>query len=284
MWQPEVDLKERRRILFDAYIQRRLARSYRGEKNSPKAHNGQKSYPNDDYTKKWLGWLADCLIDEEQTELFVENLQPYFLPSRFQIFIYELCRGLILGIIGGLILGSCGGLVSGLAKGSVHGVFYGMSLGLILGLLGGLLVGIFSAVGKTNHVEMVETIQLVNITKPRSLKESLIDGLVFGFSSGLIVGMVLGLFGWIVVDKSFGLIYGLAFGVFGWIIIAPLHGIIKSMIGAEISLRLIENQGVRRSLTNAIFFGFMLLPIGILIALSISAFTEVFTLIEAPSH
>lgn len=82
--------RERHQYLFDMYIERMLSR----EKKS------------DEYTKEktlhWLGWLARRLQDQGQAEFLIETIQPTWLQSRTQTWLYRfavvLCVLLIFGM------------------------------------------------------------------------------------------------------------------------------------------------------------------------------------------
>ncbi len=70
---------ERLSYLLEAYIRRMLRESYQ--------YNGKR--PKHQQTRNWLGWLAHQLVEENQTEFFIEKIQPSYLKTKFQRFIYK---------------------------------------------------------------------------------------------------------------------------------------------------------------------------------------------------
>ncbi len=239
MWQKEESAEEWRRVLFEAYIAERLKRRYVGGKNLPATKHGQKPYKDDEKTKAWLGWLAWRLIEENQTEFFIEKLQPRFLAKRWQKFVY----GLVVGLVVGLVFGLVGGLVSG----------------LVGGLVGGLVVGLVSGlVGGTGSIATVETIKISWREAPRNFYNDLVSGLVGGLVGGLVVGLVS------------GLVFGLVFGLVG--------GLVKSFTGVEIDTKTKDNQGIHQSIFNSVIFGLMFIPFGMTIPIALHYFDKPLTL------
>jgi len=78
--------KERRRHLFDSYVQRMFKR--KGQ--------GKKPYEQEQ-TLKWLSWLAQNLIKHKQTVFLIEQLQPSWLPSRGSQWGYALLSRIMAG-------------------------------------------------------------------------------------------------------------------------------------------------------------------------------------------
>jgi NACHT domain len=62
-----------------------------------------------DRTITWLGWLARCMRDHNQTIFFLQGLSPDWLPRRPRI-LYPWSMGLLVGLLGGLLFGLLGGL------------------------------------------------------------------------------------------------------------------------------------------------------------------------------
>jgi hypothetical protein len=86
------DLPARRRMIFTAYVQRMFR------------HRG----PDPDYTpdqiREWLAWLARQLENHNQNTMLIERLQPSWLRSSRQRWIYLLISRLFSGLYCGLIL------------------------------------------------------------------------------------------------------------------------------------------------------------------------------------
>ncbi len=87
-----------------------------------------------------MGWLAQRLIEENQTEFFINNIAPYWLTPR-EIGFYEQIYGLIFGLIYWLIYWLIFGLISGLIFGLIYGLIFGLISGLIYVLMLGLMLG-----------------------------------------------------------------------------------------------------------------------------------------------
>ena len=240
-WQQLQSPEERRHYLFDAYIRRMLERPYKCKK---------KPY-TDEEVWRWLNWLARKLIEQDETEFFIERLQPNWLPSRSQRRIYRLVSGLIGGLSVGLIFGLISGLsdelivrlsdelmgrlVSGLSVGLSVELMVGLVSGLSSGLIFGLMVGVSGRLRvRLGHSEIktIETLQF-------SLEEAK-NGLIVGLSVGLSVGLVSGLVSGLSVGLSVGLIAGLQ--------------------GPEIEIKDVPNQGIWQSLRNIITFTTLSFP------------------------
>jgi hypothetical protein len=67
-------------------------------------------------TKHWLGWLAGQMTTHQQSELYLEQLQPDWLPTRQRAF-YRLSVVLLFVLLGGLLSGLSDGLLAGLGAG-----------------------------------------------------------------------------------------------------------------------------------------------------------------------
>jgi DNA polymerase III delta prime subunit len=110
-----------RDYFLEAYINRRL-----GE------------IPNTQYsdfrqTRSYLKWLATGLVKHEQTDFYIENLQPIWLKSDKQRQQYRWVFGLVVGLLVGLVFGLVFGLLVGLLFGLLVGLLYGLLVGLLFG-------------------------------------------------------------------------------------------------------------------------------------------------------
>ena len=106
-------------------------------------------------TKHWLAWLARQLTVHQQSELYLERLQPDWLPKG-QRASYRWSVGLVIGLVSGLLFGLfTGGLGFGLGFGLVGGLVVGLVGGLLYGLLFGLNPKIEPVEALTSVVEQV---------------------------------------------------------------------------------------------------------------------------------
>ncbi|HAJ63157.1 MAG TPA: hypothetical protein DCP31_31260 [Cyanobacteria bacterium UBA8543] len=206
--------------LFDAYIKRGLQ----------KFHNHQRYTPKD--VKHWLVWLANTLKEQNETEFWLEKMQPSLLETIQQKRQYKIICGLIGLLTGGLIGAVIGGLNSGLA----------------FGLVGGL----FSAF--KNQIEFAETSSFYWKTE----KDWLLLGLGLALIIGLIVWLIVGLMAWQVNFLIFWLVFGMLSGISTALIVARNKE-------DEIRSRNQPNQGIRESAKNAIAISLISLPAGMLL-------------------
>lgn len=147
--------------------------------------------------RRWLAFLARNMQQHGQTVVLIEQLQPTWLPTRWQHWCYVLSSRLLwmvllFGLIVGLVVGPFGGLLFWLVFGLVDGP--------IGGLVGGLVVGLIDLIRAQRREAQAQAWSL------RPIQILLRDMLVFG----LFYGLVNGLF--------FGLIYGLVGGPIGGLI------------------------------------------------------------------
>jgi hypothetical protein len=123
----------RRRQILATYVQRMFLR------------RGVKARYTPQQTKHWLAWLARQMTAHHQSELYLERLQPDWLPKRQRAFylwsgrlFFVLFIGLPFGLLGGLFFGLLGGLLGGLFFGLLSGLFGGLFFGLLFGLAAGV--------------------------------------------------------------------------------------------------------------------------------------------------
>jgi eukaryotic-like serine/threonine-protein kinase len=206
-------LETHRRQVFATYVQRMLQR------------RGATTYYTSAQTLRWLSWLAKQLAKQNQTEFYIERMQPDWLADNqlHRFYTRRLARfavGLVIGLVGGLFLGAICGLVNSLVSilsissmlltagssgstipfipiiPSVWAVPFmgevlssnlrvGMLLGLIVGLLFGLILGL--AYKLNSEIKPTEAITWSWTGGWRSV----IYGLV-----GVFVGVLSGLAGW----------------------------------------------------------------------------------------
>jgi len=132
-------LEERRKHLFDAYIQRMFDRRF-----------ADNLYDNEK-TKSWLSYLAKQLVREGQTVFFIERMQPSWLATAGQKFGYNLRFCCVYGAaIGCVILSLLVSLASWFSNEAVSlheqvlVVASGIYLGVPLGILGAIIWSILS--------------------------------------------------------------------------------------------------------------------------------------------
>lgn len=148
-----------RRRLFDSYIQRMFDRSARSD---------SKSYPHYQ-TLAWLHWLASCMIQDNQTVLQIEMMQPWWLQRLWQ-------RGLYV------LYSSVGATISG----AILGLLFGISLGMIFALSLETLIWLFP--------DRISALGILNLpARGEGLMYSLGVGAFNGVGFGVILWMTTGL-------------------------------------------------------------------------------------------
>ncbi len=210
-------------LLFHNYVEQMLQRK------------GTRLHAPAQQTKHWLAWLARQLTAHQQSELYLERLQPDWLPKGQRAF-YPWSVGLAFGLVSGLL--------GWLAEGFLAGLVIGPIIGLLLGLL-------VRREGETKPVEVLV----------RSWKGPLI-----GMAGGLIIGTVIGPLLGLLFDLFFGgahgmlareVISGLVFGI----VVGPVVGLVRGLAGRFSEEKLVQpsslspNEGIQRSAKNGLVLG-----------------------------
>ncbi|NER97582.1 MAG: NACHT domain-containing protein [Symploca sp. SIO1B1] len=227
-WQEFQSSAERLNYLLSAYVEQMLGRGYQGKR------------PSDENTRRWLGWLALKLIKQNETEFFIEKIQPTWLENKGQRLSYKLSYGLIVGLILGLFF-----LLS-----------YGLIRGLIIGLSGGLIIGLSGGLIRGNVV----TFKKLHFSLKKNkywLSHGLIIGLISGLISGLFFlpsyGLVIGLIVWLIRVLVIGLIMGLVVGLMGVLV--------EVLDSPPTETTNFPNQGIRQSIINVSILTILIVPI-----------------------
>jgi eukaryotic-like serine/threonine-protein kinase len=164
-------LEERRRRLFDDYIEAMFERRSR-EMRYPRVH-----------TIHWLAWLARALSRQAQTVFLIERLQPEWLPApaarRRYVLVDRLVGGLAFGLVSGLVFALISGLGGTPTPPLLNGLGDGLMFGLIVGFFGGRR----------------ETPSGAQRGIGRLLRSAILGYLVIGLGSFLAAALVLGLGG-----------------------------------------------------------------------------------------
>ena len=199
----------RRERLFEDYVQRMYKRKVVDARPYPDAQ-----------TNDWLSWLAQRMIEHNQTTFLIENMQPSWLPTSDWRWTYMLISRLMLGLIGGLL----GGLIIGMGLAPHDGFSHALQRGLAEGILGGLVAGPVVAIvdmlwitkiGRTKRIGALSlglqsALKTLVIGLAVGLSVSILFAVIFGFSHWLGGGPV----EWWVEGVSVGLIFGLSCGLF----------------------------------------------------------------------
>lgn len=231
-------LEERRRQLFEAYIERMFKR------------RGIQQQYSKVQTLHWLSWLAQRMSQFSQTVFLIEGMQPPWLQTPAQHRAYHTAMKLLLmGVWGSLHVG----LLAGLRDDShTFNVLNGLQ-GLLVGFLGAVIYSLIG--GPLGGLVNESTNHLVG----RSIN-ALLLGLIYG-----------PIFSWVYGWKG-GVAYGLIYGAIGAISYKPLHEIQNiesvatliwswrkarnySVVGLAVGLALY--LGARQELISSLIFGLM---------------------------
>ena len=191
------DTPESRRLrILETYVERMFERRAKARRAFAK---GQ--------TVQWLSWLAGQMQRHDQTIFLIERLQPSWLATRGERWIYAVlsrqAAGIILGISEGLFLVVLGLLNLGQDLGlKKMGLGEGLLLGAGVGGFFGLCAGAVDALKLDRGKDSTEAEPFY-----RTLLRVALHWLMFG----LIVELLLGTF----FRSSFGLVWALLFGVRG---------------------------------------------------------------------
>lgn len=233
---PQMSLEERRKHLWDRYIERMFERR-RGEQRYPK-----------EKVLHWLKFLAQRMEKEAQTLFLIERIQPSWLTFKDQKWIYRIVVGLTAGIAIEWLYGLTIGLTAGL-----------LSLHMILGLLTGLAIGFVGSL--STEIKLFETFGWSWSWKK-----------VWKAAIPVILGSpIAGLLIWL-VGKPIGLSVdtlevSLRNSLIGGIAIALINILFAVLVGTSSEKKIVPNQGILQSAKTA---GISTLAILIMVILPIA--------------
>lgn len=226
--------------LFDAYIKQMLLR-----------RRGKNRRYSDARMISGLSQLARKLSGDSQTIFLIERMQPNWLRSGNQIWLYRIAVGFMSALAGGVVLGLTGSLSGGLSCpdnrlrwNSQDALEWGVVTTLVGAVMGALIV----TVGK-KEIKPVEAFEISLGSLSRSLMSR--HTLTRGIAGGLIGAAGLGLCSWLTGQLVHGALLGLSWGMgFGLAL-----GVSSGLTGSEIEAKTKPNQGIWRSALNAVWVG-----------------------------
>lgn len=258
-WQSLKSLEERRSYLLSAYINARLKQ---------KTHSQYPDQVRIECCKRWLAWLSSKLSEKSQTDFYIETMQPSLLDnkSKIQQWSYELIIRLIIGIVGlteGLILG-----LTYLAISNVLKITYDQwIIGVIFGSISGILL-----ISKPQNYIKIKSLEKLKISLEGKKKILILLG-TLGIAYG-IIGCIIGIiFGegfnlsqpvlWVAVSFLISLTSGLLLGITMSFCYEPSN-----------IIKILPNQGIRKSIQNTIVLSFISYLALIAIGLAIATFAK----------
>jgi hypothetical protein len=220
----------RRRHVLGAYVQRMFERRGGDQRYSP------------EQTIRWLAWLAEKMSQHTQTVFLIERMQPSWLHTSAQRRLYVIIASLIIGLILGLV-----GMISGLMWGLMYNnPFYG----LLGGLLGGLLAGSMFGLLVEQMPGLLGRLPDGQFVVPTDIKP--VEVLELSWKQ-VGTALILGLLNGLIAARLFGTIAGLLFGLITWL----FGGLLLMLNYIETETRVVPNQGIRQSATNAVIIGLL---------------------------
>jgi hypothetical protein len=231
--------------LFDRYVQRMFQRRGRSH---------DQPYPPDK-TVRWLSWLAGRLQQHNQTVFQLEQMQPTWLETRRQWWVYAIFNGLMGWLIGNLFIGILLIIPTGILFGGV-GILAALVATCMLGGFVGIYFAMITSINK--EIRAVERIQWSWSHAVSHFKILLLFCLIIGIVAGSAVQLFSPEGG-----VTLSIATGLAFALF-------FLGIIVLSQGAqhkEVSIKKHPYEGLVRSLSNAYRAG----VVGMVISLPLAA-------------
>lgn len=232
-------VEERRRQLFNAYIERMFKRRSLDQTYSEAEAIG------------WLSWLAKQMLQQSQSVFLIEHLQPSWLQTRSQRRNYRIgtvLSGILMGVPFGIITG---GMTNGIMDGWRSGAIKGLMNALIFGLAFGLVAGLSKL-----DIDTVETLKWSWREAKRSLLIGFKNGMPLGLAAGLVFGIISELApqvtpGQVSRQVGSGMFLGMIGGVISGVVGALIYGLTHGLRGSVIETKTVPNQGIWRTLLSA---------------------------------
>lgn len=235
---------ERRQQLFDLYIQRTLTRRI-----------GPHPYPNDQ-TIHWLSWLAQQMQRQSQTVFLIERLQPGWLGSVYQSWVYRLGAALLAGLSVGLGYGLISQMSFGLLNLPYRGIPETMANKFIDGVIVGTVTGLCISVALMLVPTEIKTIETTKWSW-RSASQGLLlwapVGLGMGWIGGALVEAVHRSLFRLPIQDLLSLFSG--HDAMVGLIAGVIYGLTSGLAATEIETQIVPNQAIWISATSARWFG-----------------------------
>lgn len=184
-------------------------------------------FPRGEFPYHWLIWLTSKLKQDNTPEFLIETIQPNWLETPQQRYLYQISVGLTTGLLIGLIYA----LTTGWLGASIGGISYGLILGF------------------SQKIYPVTNLKVSLEYAKARLAESMLQGLWWGLVYGLIDAVIC------------GVIWGLEEGIWGGMIASVIWGLVEGLIWGvsvpEFKKVTVSNQGIRESAKNAVIFTFI---------------------------
>jgi GTPase SAR1 family protein len=258
-WQIFQSSQERIDYLFSAYVEEMLSRQYKDK------------HPSDENTKRWLSWLSIKLIEQNESEIFIDKMQPYLFLSHKQKLVSSIILFLFLWIFHAVIVGYIVGLFFNYFIGKLFGVLFGLCYAFVVIINNGLIPFLSSGTDKLLEINAAENLEFsLSKLKNKMTWKFIQEFLIEGFFTGIIVGLMsVFILKQRVGSPLKGLLGGLALGIMG-----GLFGMLfEGLKGLEIETRKTPNQGIKQSGANILWLMMASYPISFIISIYLNWWT-----------
>ncbi|WP_293334086.1 tetratricopeptide repeat protein [Microcoleus sp. CAWBG58] len=227
-WHRATSANARLNLLLDAYVQRMLTQ----DTDSRFYRKGK--IPSVEQSRKWLEILALQLLQGSETEFLIEKMQPIWLSTSLQKWMYGVTIGIFLGLIFGL---------------SAVGIWSSPSL-FWFGLGGGVFWSLIEGWEVWKDRESIKSVGAIRISlsglKPKKVLRKLSSSEFILFFTQLIIGGIIRR----LVDPKWDFKLALIYLIIGLVTV-----LLTSEVGTNINkveIMPIANQGIGNSLRNVI--------------------------------
>jgi hypothetical protein len=198
--------------------------------------------PSLEQTYYWLSRLARQLKQDNTKEFLIEKMQPSWLETPSQKWLYQISIGLITGLMVAMIYVGTTGLIGASIGGLTYGIIFGFAQGIY------------------PITRLKFSLEFAKAKLLGSVLEGLWWGLIYGLVDALICGLIWGFEG-LILGLTDSLVWGF------------IEGLIWGLLVPQFYNTSVSNQGIRESTLNAGIFtviggvAWVLLYIGALLAM-----------------
>ncbi|NES00828.1 MAG: hypothetical protein F6J86_44835 [Symploca sp. SIO1B1] len=206
------------------------------------------------------------MIQQNETEFFIEKIQPYLLLNNKQVWMTRITYGFLIAISYGLTVCYIIELMFDSLSGKIIGLLFGSIYGFLIDQKTSCLKVSRSTTARKPTIQTVETLRF-SLNK---VIKNLPGGLIEGFNAGLMIGLI----ALLVLQKGIGswqkrLVGGLVLGIIG-----GLFGVLVGGLGGpEIEIKKTPNQGIKQSFINIFCLKIASYPISLVICMYINWWT-----------
>jgi hypothetical protein len=209
---------------------------------------------------RWLRFLARQMIQHNETQFFIEDLQPGWLlewPQRR----FRLVAGVVVGVVVGVVFSVAVSVLDRMLLGVGNSPMVGRPFSALSGVVVGVLFGYRAA---TKDIEPVDQLEIDFSPRAigRAMKDGLLVGVLFGVLGGVVGGVLDNLFfkenGDLFGPWFYGALTGVLLGGQLGVLLGVLLGVPRDLLRSlESKRRNRPNLGIHRSGLNAMRGGML---------------------------